>query len=247
MRSLAHYGVIASRQSAFAAGGGGSVDPYYANVSLLSHMNGADGSTTFTDEKGHTINTFGNVQLDTAQIKFGSASGLFDGTGDYLTVASDTALQLYGGNFTIEFWMRAAATGSDMGLITKRVSTNARGLVIYWSSADRIEMRLGDTNTAAWEVSFSGSSALSANTWYHIALSRSGNDYYGFVDGVQLVGSPTTSAATLADDTESFFIGINQDGSLTPLNGWIDDLRITKGVARYTANFTPPSSQFPDS
>src|SRR3990167_5787652 len=85
-----------------------------ADTKLLLHMDGADASTTFTDEVGHVFTPAGNAQIDTAQSKFGGASGLFDGTGDYITTPNSADFDPGTGSFTAEMWIRPAAlTGID--------------------------------------------------------------------------------------------------------------------------------------
>ncbi|MBK6587935.1 MAG: LamG domain-containing protein [Acidobacteria bacterium] len=93
-------------------------------------------------------------------------------------------------------------------------------------------------------MSLVSGSNLSANTWYHLAATRQGSTYRLFVDGTQV--ATTTSSITIHDNANSLYIGTSTDGSTSPVNGYIDDLRITKGVARYTANFTPPAAAFPE-
>ena len=99
--------------------GGPPVDAYFSDVVLLLHMGGTDGSTTFTDEKGHTVTANGDAQIDTAQSKFGGASALFDGSGDYLSVADSADFEFGSSDFTIDGWVRlhgyATLNGSHYG------------------------------------------------------------------------------------------------------------------------------------
>jgi hypothetical protein len=83
---------------------------------------------------------------------------------------------------------------------------------------------------------------ISLATWYHVALVRSGNSWYVFQDGSQ-VGSPRTSSASVADYTGTLYVGSYQ-GTALYFNGWLDEFRVTKGVARWTSNFTPPMSAY---
>ena len=82
-------------------------DPYWANVVLLLHMDGTDGSTTFTDSSSYAraMTAAGNAQIDTAEFKFGTASGLFDGTGDSVQTPNGADFQFLG-DFTVEAWVR---------------------------------------------------------------------------------------------------------------------------------------------
>jgi hypothetical protein len=217
-------------------------DPYFANVTLLLHCNGTNGSTTFTDVKGHTVTPIGNAQISTAQSKFGGASGLFDGSGDYISVTDAADISMGSSDFTIEGWAYFAAGASPNCIYDKRATFTARGLAIFRDTDNNLYFAAGNSDTAAWEVFLSGAAPTGA--WLHYAFVRSGSAWYAFVNGTQ-VGTTTASFA-VDDGGVNLFFGILRDTISYPLNGNLDDIRITKGVARYTANFTPPSAQFPD-
>lgn len=201
---------------------------------LLLHCDGADASTTFTDSSssGHTVTANGNAQIDTAQSKFGGASYLSDGTGDYLRLPSHADFGFGTGDFTVDLWMRPATTGdmwiymgeanadADVGV---RIETNK--LVYFRPNVDYI----------------TGTTSVSADTWYHVAVARSGTSTKLFLDGTQ-------EGSTLSDSVDygasrQPFIGALYDASLS-FNGWLDEIRISKGVARWTANFTPPTEAY---
>jgi hypothetical protein len=185
--------------------------------------------------------TVGNAQISTSVKKYGTGSLEFDGNGDYLHCKYPSAdISAFGtGDFTVEFWLYTAVANTSYNVIDWRPTSTQGAYLsfylqtgtpkVYFNSADRI----------------TGGSTIPATTWTHIAICRSGSSMRLFVDGTQ-------SGSTLTNTTN--FIGsINRPaiggfGGFTndPLNGYIDDLRITKGVARYTANFTPPTAAFPD-
>jgi hypothetical protein len=210
---------------------------------LLLHMDGSNGSTTFTDVYSNTVTANGNAQISTAQSKFGGASGLFDGTGDYLTVPHSASLSMGSGDFTIETWFRPNSVTSDQNLINKQATlATASGYLLRISSSGKIEFYAGDSSTGAWEVAISGGT-LSTATWYHAAATRQGSSWKLFLDGTQ-VGSTATASFTVHDNANSLYIGTNTNGSTQAYNGYLDELRITKGTARYTSNFTPSASAF---
>jgi predicted hotdog family 3-hydroxylacyl-ACP dehydratase len=218
-----------TRKKIIAAG-----DPYFNNVTLLMHCDGTDGSTTFTDVKGHTITRSGNTQIDTAQSKFGGASALFDGTGDYILVADHADWDLPG-NFTIEFWYRRSV--ATYGGVIRIQGNNTIEMGI--DAVQRPEVIFGSTF-------ISSDTQLSINEWHHVALVRSSNGTNGlsvYSDGIKTATDTYTtnlvvSAITIGGVGFDYYIGFN---------GHLDDIRITKGVARYTTNFTPPTAAFPDS
>jgi hypothetical protein len=219
------------------------VDEEFDNVSLLLHGDGTNGSTTIVDSSSSpkAVTAVGDAQISTAQSKFGGSSLAFDGTGDYLTVPSSADFAFGTGDFTVEFWLKSQNSSNQRGILqisdaTGGLSTSyANGLVFYFPTASSIGALI---NGAGLQ---SANNILSLNTWHHVAATRSGTSFAVFVDGVQSITS--TSSANLT--ASNLAVGGYYDTSYL-LNGYIDDLRITKGVARYTSNFTPPTAPFPD-
>ena len=224
------------------------VDPQFGSVSLLLHGNGTNGSTTITDNSPSpkTVTAVGNAQISTAQSKFGGASIAFDGTGDYLTAANNSSLDFGSGDFTVECWVYLAglqALNNESQRVCTLVSygTNGTSVAGYQLTVNTTTNQLQFYNTGVSIASFT----WSLNTWYHVAYTRSGSTNRLFVDGQSLTLTTNTFVpAQLASNT--LRIGAERKYGGYDLNGYIDDLRITKGVARYTANFTPPAAPFPD-
>jgi hypothetical protein len=209
------------------------------NTSLL--LNGTNAGIIDKSQSVKSITLNGDVKSSTTQSKYLTSSMYFDGTGDSLTIGNNQGLHIGSGDFTIEMWFRAAAVNTDQTLIIRRASATAKGIVINInaSAANKLGFIAGDTDTAAWEVSMTSTSDLSADTWHHIAIVRSGNNFYLYLDGTQEASA--SSSVTIADDTSDLVIGTNEAGT-GYFSGYISDLRITKGLARYTSNFTPPSA-----
>lgn len=211
-----------------------------AYTNLLLHMNGPDASTTFSDSgvTGHTVTAIGNAQIDTAQSKFGGASGLFDGTGDYLTVSDHDDWTFGSGNWTIDAWVRFNVLNSNDQIILSVGDGVAAGLALFYrwdASAFMLTIDAGVTESLSW--SWTPSTA----TWYHIALVRNGNTWTFYVDGTSK-GNQTYSG-TLGNYT-AIKIGANTSGGGSYFNGWLDEVRISKGRARWTSNFTPPAQEY---
>jgi hypothetical protein len=219
-------------------------DPDYSSVSLLLHGNGTNGSTTFTDSSPtpKTTTRFGNTQISTAQSKFGGSSISFDGNGDYLLLNGESAFAFGIGDFTIEMWAyRTDAANNFPTLFDTRASgeaTTSRLAIYYSGFTANLSIVCGSVGIVA--------TGMQLATWYHIALSRASGSLRLFVDGIQ--------QGTAVTDTSNQGVGANRPAIGTNLNltndlsmkGYIDDLRITKGVARYTSNFSVPPAQFPD-
>jgi len=213
---------------------------YYPQTSLLMHFNGTNGSTTMTDnsKNNFAVTVVGNAQLSTVQSKFGGSSLLLDGTGDYLTLPSNSQFAFGTGNFTIECWIYFAAGSSYREIFSCRatdsvaVSTNG-------------SLGINPNNGIFWYTNtfiINYNTNIPTNQWVHVTVCRNGSSIKIFVNGTE-VGSATNSD-NLTSNLAT--IGANANGT-EPFNGYIDELRITNGIARYTSNFTPSTTQFLDS
>ena len=205
------------------------------NTSLLLNFTNA-GITDATAK--NDLETVGNAQISTTQSKFGGSSMYFDGTGDYaLTISSVANSALGSGDWTVEFWLYTNVGSTTYNVIDWRPNAtqgayfsfylNSGTPTYYTSSADRIV----------------GGSAIPATTWTHVAVSRSGTSTKMFINGTQS-GSTYTDTANYLGTVNRPAIGGGGSDTNNTLNGYIDDLRVTRGYARYTANFTAPTSAF---
>lgn len=222
-------GIVASVRRA--AGGGIPGDPHWDKVVSLLHFDGANGSTTFVDEKGKTWTAAGDAQITTTDPLIGSGSLLLDGAGDYVTGASHADFAFGTGDFTIECFMREAAGG-----VTHYLLSFGPGWIIYIGANDNIYFNTASTNQIS-------GGTYSRGSRHHIELSRASGVVRLFYSG-GLVGSWTDSGPTniAAAPIE---LGRYAGDSNLRFSGLIDEVRITKGVARHTAAFTPPTEAFP--
>lgn len=221
-----------------------SGDPHWGETILACHFNGSNGSTTFTDEKGHTLTAVGNAQLTTTSPKFGSACATFDGTGDYVTVSDTADLELGSSDLTIEFWIKTTQTlgyACPLGRDNGTFPAGAWSILLNGNGSGSIQ--LWCSNYSSGSV-FLQSAAISLNdgNWHHIAITRSGSAWSIWKDGVSVASN--TWAGSIADAALDLNIG-RDPGYSRDFNGQLDDLRITK-TARYTANFVPPAIPFAD-
>ena len=220
----------------------GDADPDWADVSLLLRMNGANGGTTFTDSSSNTltVTSFGNAQTSTAQSKFGGSSALFDGSGDYLSLSSNSVFS-FDSDFTVELWVRQASSPIEtFPILIERGSgtevAGSWGILIDNSGANkRCSFFYGGPRTYV-NVGF-----LQFDTWHHVAISRSGSTLRTFLDGVQATTATVTDNLTVTANLRVGSAGTTSNY----FKGNIDDLRITKGVARYTSDFTPSTLTAP--
>ncbi|WJZ48124.1 concanavalin A-like lectin/glucanase superfamily protein [Phage DSL-LC04] len=189
----------------------------------------------------NNLETVGNAQISTTQYKWGASSMYFDGTGDYLMMRNTENLTLGTGDFTIEFWVYYnSGLTADVALFDCRPASTAGVYPLIYSNT---------TGKIVWYINsaarITGTTTLTTNTWYHVAVMRTGGSTKLFINGNQ-------DGSTYAD-TNNYLLGTNRPVigaagatlGADPLNGYIADLRITKGYARYPYNFTAPTAAFP--
>ena len=225
-------------------------DPDFASVSLLLHGDGTNGSTTVTDNSPSpkTVTAVGNAQISTAQSKFGGASIAFDGSGDALSVAGLSALSQFtmtGVVATYECWLYLNSLPGVRSFLFGSYGTGESGWTVDVNSAGNIFIT---RNTGG--VTITLSSTFTASSWQHLAVVSDGTTITVYRNGIS-VGSVAASdnlagRGAITSVTQDFRIGARRVANELPLNGYIDDLRVTQSIARYTANFTPPTAPFPD-
>ena len=213
-----------------------------ADTSLL--LNFTNGGITDTSSKA-MLRTFGDVKASSSQIKYGNGSLFLDGSGDYLTVPTSGNLFKFGtGNFTVEFWIYPLAYGSSSvgAQIFGTVNASQSGYSINLGQ-DINSFRIISNATGTWadNLTVSTGNGPALNQWTHMAIVRNGANLTIYKNGVSV--ATTSSASTWTFDGTLAVIGRYNDGTTTrDFNGYIDDLRVTKGIARYTNTFTPPES-----
>lgn len=240
------------RQMSAVVGGGGwlqqsitraySADPYGYAVTSLCHFNGTNGSTTITDVKGNAWTCGGNAQLSTTTPIEGSASALFDGTTDYISGSGQSTPFQFTGDFTVECTYKPAAIGGTSQVIFDfhpnitngyylQLYVTAAGIAkIYSNSADRI----------------TGTTTIVSGSAYKFALCRVSGVTRLFMNGTQ-EGSGWSDSSTFNVGASRPLIGANGAAPYTmSVNGRIDEWRVTKGVGRYSAAYTPQVGEFPD-
>ena len=194
------------------------------------------------------LETVGNAQISTTQSKFGGSSMYFDGSGDRLTIPFTNdflELGINGQNFTVEAWIYPTNTMASSGQMLSK-----GGGAASWSTSNGAQYQWGINNSAAfWSWNSSGSALqitngnVTLNTWQHLAVTYDGTTTRTFLNGV--LQATSTSPYTAPTTRNLQYIGMTQSGGFTQeYYGYIQDLRITKGIARYFSNFTPPTTAF---
>jgi len=213
-------------------------DPYTV---LLMHMDGSDNGTTFTDECGKTVTVHGDVVTKTGTKQLGTASGYF-GNGGYLTIPISDDFQFGSGNFSVDFWIYPTSFSTaqipltlDVGNITPlSIQINTSGKLGVYSSA----------NETGWTVADGDCGSLTLNTWQHVGICRSGNALCVFINGTKTDEIPFSHTLMTASTEVIVSSGYINNAYQYPVNGYLDELRISKGIARWTSDFTPPTSPY---
>lgn len=239
---------------AFFSDASGATDPYWSSVVLLVDASArSDGSTpSDIDVKGKTPTYVGGAQCDTSDYVFGSSSLYFDGSGDWMYFADAADFEMGAGDWTYEYWAKrdGAQTASAM-IISQAAATGANYTVQSYSfyPTNRPYAFVGRGAGGTPDGYVGGQVSLTNeefSSWAHIAIVRSGSTIYWFSRGV--LGGSAAFTYTLFNASAPMVIGNElYNTSSYPWKGWIDQIRITKGVGRYTANFTPPAAPFPHS
>lgn len=213
-------------------------DPYYANVELLYHMDGANNSTVCVDssKNNYTIATIDGAVISNEQSVYGGTSGKFTATTDARFKSPTNSNLAISGAFTVEMWWRPTSSATSLypvscvGNSYLWITVNGSGYLEFYF--------MGNQLTSAF--------VPVANTWYYLTVTRdSSNNVRNFVNGTQVTSSYTNSFNM---STAFWSVGSSTDIAGYGRGGrcFIDEFRYTKGVARYTADFTPPTKAFPN-
>jgi hypothetical protein len=215
------------------------LDQYWTSVSLLLHGNGENNSTTFIDSSSNafTVNRT-NAVISTAQSKFGGSSMYFDGDNDYLTLGGQSVLAMGTGDFTIELFIYLLELRDQNVFDFRPAGGNGAYPTIQTLVNSTIRYYANE------EVKFTAS-LPSLNTWHHLALVRYGATTTLYLNGSAVGSFTDTNNYLVGADRPAIASGGGTIGSAT-FNGYMDEFRITKGIARYTGDFTAPTAQFSD-
>ena len=217
-----------------------------AGTVLLLHCDGTNGSTSFTDSSiyNQTVTNAGLVVNSTAAQKFGTSSFFTNGSaGNYYLSITNSALMFGTSNFTIEFWINPLNPTAQ-----QRVMGNLAGAYISGTWA----MGFNSVNGGRFHIDINNvgtltapSTAQIAGNWHHIALVRSGSTWYFFQNGVQQATATSSASYDNGGSARPVYIGWSgYPGASEYFNGYLDEIRFTSGVARYTSNFTPATFPF---
>lgn len=229
-----------------------TIDPNFDNVSLLLSGEGANGSTTIIDSSNNNnvVTAFGDASISTAIADpFGSSDAgvlAFDGNGDILTAPNNAIFEVNADDFTLEAWVYVLSYPAAYTTVANYARNSISNTQDYsWSfglSSTGSVYFDSSNNTTAFLQILSGTSTIAQLTWSHIAVTREGNTFRTFANGQ--VAATVVQSGAIFTPSSSIFQVARLGAGFFPFDGYISNLRITKGVARYTANFTPPTQPF---
>jgi hypothetical protein len=208
-------------------------DSDFNKVSLLMHFDGAHGGITFTDSSVQNLqfNRFGTPTLSNQRSKFGATSIYFPGGGSRISCPSNPGFAFGTADFTIEFWVYRENTN----IVRFMGNGSTGGWAIELGNATKWSTPSGEIISTAGPT---------VGNWVHVAFCRSNNIVRLFYNGILIASATDNNNYSQSDGT--FYFGADNGGNF-PFNGWVDELRITKGTARYPAQFIPPEEPFSDS
>ncbi|BFT94897.1 hypothetical protein MNSC_09050 [Minisyncoccus archaeophilus] len=227
-----------------------------SNTVLLMHMDGTDNGTVFSDQTGKTVTRYGDTKTVIGTRKFGSAAAYFDGSGDILTLSDSDDWYLGEGVFTIDFWTYLTAYAPNRWAVfmgQKQVLSLRSWTVCYQTYSDN--NAAGGTNTVGFYTSSTGLETgvnvyswvglPPLNQWVHLAFVYNGTDLNYYMNGVRQTPYRTNFAHP-ANISSNLEIGAEASvqGITSGLIGYMDEVRISKGITRWTSDFTPPNSQY---
>ena len=210
------------------------------NTGLL--LNGVGAGIVDSTGKNDVV-TVGTSKTQSAVVKYGTGAMSFNGSTDYLTVPYSSVIDFTTSAFTVEAWVYTTTT-ADQTVMYFSGNTSSYAALRVGLGTSNVYLLMSNNGTS-WAVNSGNIGTAPVNTWHHLAVCKTGSSVYFFLNGVllgtyALTGTP--GAGTL------YQIGaVANPSASTFMNGYIDDLRVTKGYARYTANFTAPTAALPNS
>lgn len=215
-----------------------------AFTKVLLHMDGANAGTTFTDSNaGGSAHTWTptNVTTSTANEEFGVSSALF-AAGASLHTPDSSDFTLGSGNFTVDFWFNRngnSGTCQIAGQCNSSLTTSSNSFFIGITSGNLPFASIGQGSTP---LTITSGAAITGSAWHHLALVRNGGTVSLYIDGVSVASSAISGS--INDSSNNFTVGQAGEATVNPFTGYIDEFRLSVGIARWTSNFTPPTAPY---
>lgn len=220
---------------------------FFNNISLLIDFDGSHNGTNFIDYSNynHTISTVGSPTTSTTELLFGSSTGFFNGT-DALTIEDHESFNLGTENFTLELWLYPTSTvGTTARIFSKEINSSTPYASFALIRLNTAWQFYATETDGSWTIVNALSvGSVVVDTWQNLTITREGSTFRAFKDGVQ-TGSTTNAGSLINHDQPVYIGGSSQESGSRYFVGYMDELRLTKGVCRYTEDFTVQSQSFP--
>lgn len=214
-----------------------AIMPDYAR--LLLHGDGIGGAASFPDAAGgRAVAAFGDVQVSAAQSQFGGSAIAFDGSGDYLEIANAPDFEPGNQAFTVDFWMYPLDNGDSSYLIGKSTPDAGQGYDIRFRNNTIVLVGVN-----GWAENIVSDASVSAHSWHHVAVSSTANTVYLFIDGSQKGVCPR---AGIPGQDIPLRIGKTPAYGGAAFHGYMDEIRFSLGMARWTNSFAAPTAPYTD-
>jgi len=218
---------------------------------IMLHGDSTDGNQTFVDSSstGHTVDNQGDAEHNTTIKKFGTSSIYFDGSADWIAIPDSAEFTLGDAEFTLDFWVYATSLGDQDTISGVQMESSSYAPINYrWNGATKPEFFASDDGAGWLMDSVVGSSSMGLNQWNHIAIVRdnTSNKIKTFINGTIEIDEAIASNQVLLDSTWNYTLGCAKysGGVVVCMQGYIDEWRLSRDVARWTENFTPPTSAY---
>ena len=219
----------------------------FSNVNILLHGDGTDGATTITDQKGNTWTAGGNARIRTAESLWGGSSLYFDGNSDYFSCSSGMGTGT--SDFMIEAWIHPISLSTRFTILDQRGAGNTNGTLFFVETNGAIALEMRSSSPLYTGGNAAAAASVVTGRWQHVAVSRQGNVYRFFLNGI-MTGEFTNASGggNYTFGNTSARIGYTNDSNAAyAANGYVEELRRYVGGPVYTQNFEVPTGPFPDS
>jgi hypothetical protein len=216
-----------------------------AYTAVVSNFNGANNAQSYTAETGQSFTFVGGAKLSTTQAKFGASSLYVDGAADWVTLPDSTDYNFGTGDFTVELWVYFTSAPGDQAVFFCKGNALTQYTHFFGIETTKLKWQSYDAGSYRGRFTCNSNWTPTLNQWYHLAFIRNGSTPYITIDGVSQALTVNDAFGTITQGTMAAYYGGDGINSRWYVTGYIDTIRISKGIARWTSfPFTPPTAEY---